>query len=63
MLSRFSHPNIIRLLGAGMMPRRFIVIEYLGGGSLNTVLENNKEKPGIVVLLQCSVVYINMTYT
>lgn len=47
MLSRFSHPHIIRLLGAGMMPRRFIVIEYLGGGSLATVLENNKEKPGL----------------
>ncbi len=47
MLSRFSHPHIIRLLGVGVMPRRFIVIEYLGGGSLNNVLENNKEKPGI----------------
>lgn len=47
MLSRISHPNIIRLMGAGRIPRRFIVLEYLGGGSLNTILSQNQAKPGI----------------
>lgn len=47
MLSRFNHPHIIKLLGAGCMPRRFIVIEFLGGGSLSTLLSQNQEKAGI----------------
>ena len=33
MLSRINHPNIIRLIGAGQHPRRFIVLEWLGGKS------------------------------
>lgn len=47
LLSRISHPNIIQLLGAGRVPRRFIVLEYLDGGSLSTVLSKNKNtQPG-----------------
>ena len=46
MLSRISHPNVIKLMGAGRVPRRFIVLEYLGGGSLNTILSQNQSKPG-----------------
>jgi hypothetical protein len=36
LLSRVSHPNIIKLLGVGTRPRRFLVLEYLGGGSLSS---------------------------
>ena len=41
MLARFDHPNIVKLLGAGRHPRRFIVLEHLGGGSLTDVLNGN----------------------
>ena len=41
-LARVSHPNIIRLLGAGNIPRKFIVLECLEGGSLNTLLARNQ---------------------
>lgn len=47
LLCRVSHPNIIRILGAGLFPRRFIVLEYLGGGTLNTMLSQNQAKPGL----------------
>lgn len=47
MLSRISHPNIIKLKGAGRIPRRFIVLEYLGGGSLSSILSQNQAKPGL----------------
>ena len=47
MLSRISHPNIIKLKGAGRIPRRFIVLEYLGGGSLSNILALNQAKPGL----------------
>ena len=33
-------------MGAGRLPRRFVVLEYLGGGSLNTILSQNATKPG-----------------
>jgi serine/threonine protein kinase len=36
LLSRVSHPNIIKLLGKGTAPRRFLVLEYLAGGSLSS---------------------------
>ena len=43
MLSRVSHPNIIKVIGSGESPRKFIVLEYLSGGTLKRLLE---EKPG-----------------
>ena len=46
-LCRLSHPSIIQLKGAGTQPRRFIVLEYLGGGSLHTVLSQNQSRPGL----------------
>ena len=46
-LSRLNHPNIIKVKGAGRNPRRFIVLEYLGGGSLQTMLSQNQSKPGL----------------
>jgi hypothetical protein len=45
-LARLNHPNIIKIIGAGHLPRRFVVVEYLGGGSLNQVLAPNVAKPG-----------------
>ena len=37
-LSRLNHGNIVRYLGSGFKPRRFIVLEYLEGGTLANVL-------------------------
>ena len=45
-LNRISHPNIIKLIGSGQLPRRFIVLEYLEGGTLNTILSKNQQKSG-----------------
>ena len=47
MLSRVNHPNIIKLIGAGRTPRCFIVLEWLGGGTLNSILQQNQIKPGL----------------
>jgi hypothetical protein len=47
MLARISHPNIIKVLGAGRVPRRFIVLEWLGGGSLNSILLQHQAQPGL----------------
>ena len=47
MLARISHKNVIKVLGAGRIPRRFIVLEYLGGGSLNSLLADHQAKPGL----------------
>merc|ERR1712000_392609 len=44
--ARMNHPNVVRLLGAGRQPRRFIVLEYLDGGSLSEVLHINEKKKG-----------------
>lgn len=46
-LSRLDHPNIIKLKGAGRSPRRFIVLEYIEGGSLNEKLQQNSTKSGL----------------
>jgi serine/threonine protein kinase len=43
MLARFDHPNIVKLIGAGRNPRRFIVLEHLAGGSLAQVLSGNEQ--------------------
>ena len=43
MLARIEHQHIIRVLGAGHDPRRFIVLEYLGGGSLHSKLREKKK--------------------
>lgn len=39
-LIRLNHPNIIKVLGAGRNPRRFMVMEYLSGGTLQSLLHN-----------------------
>ena len=37
-LSRLKHPHIVRFLGSGFQPRRFLVLELLDGGSLSHAL-------------------------
>ena len=39
-LNRISHQHIVKVLGAGCVPRRFIILEYLDGGSLSVVMRN-----------------------
>ena len=34
-LSRLDHPNIVKLLGSGRQPNRFLILELLDGGSLS----------------------------
>ena len=51
MLSRMNHPHIIHILGAGYEPRRFMVLEYLSGGSLNDLLAQNEAKKGFANLM------------
>jgi len=37
-LMKLEHPNIIGIQGAGMLPRQFIVIDYLEGGTLDDMM-------------------------
>jgi len=37
-LSRIAHPNIIKLLGSGTVPRKFLILECLQGGTLAHIL-------------------------
>ncbi len=46
LLSRIDHPNIIKVLGAGSQPRRFIVLEKLSQ-TLAGVLKEHEMKPGL----------------
>lgn len=41
-LVRLNHPNIIKVLGSGNGPRRFIILEYMSGGTLHTILDKNR---------------------
>eukprot|EP01036_Dinobryon_divergens_P033068 gene33068-42779_t len=38
-LAKVNHENIIRIIGAGEKPRKFIILEYLGGGTLDKLLD------------------------
>jgi serine/threonine protein kinase len=51
LLIRLDHPSIVKLMGAGRKPRRFVVLEYLGGGSLATVLNQSQSKKGLAAKL------------
>ena len=61
-LTRLNHPNIIKLKGAGRHPRRFLVLEYMEGGSLQTILTQNQAKPGLAQRLfrKPSFTYVNL---
>ena len=39
-LAKVDHENIIRIIGAGEKPRKFIILEYLGGGTLGKLLND-----------------------
>ena len=41
-LSKVDHENIVRINGAGEQPRKFIVLEYLSGGTLDRRLSELK---------------------
>ena len=43
-LSRVNHSNIIKLIGAGRIPRHFLILEYLKGGSLYNTLAETRAK-------------------
>ena len=47
-LVRVSHPHIIKIIAAGRIPRRFVVLEFLGSGSLNSILSANIKKTTFV---------------
>jgi len=50
MLSRLNHPNIVSYIGSGRHPRRFIVLEWLSGDTLHSILyRNQKSKPGVLM--------------
>eukprot|EP01036_Dinobryon_divergens_P022034 gene22034-30266_t len=42
LLASIDHPNIIAIKGAGVVPRKFIVVEHLPTGTLANVLDNPK---------------------
>lgn len=52
-------PSSIKI---GNTPRKFIVLEYLGGGTLNTILSQNQSKPGLASKLfrKPSFTYVNL---
>ena len=41
-LCKVDHPNIITVYGAGENPRKFIMLEYLGGGTLEKLIRNHQ---------------------
>jgi serine/threonine protein kinase len=40
-LEHCNHPHIVRYIGCGIHPRRFIVLEYLNEGTIDDHLQNN----------------------
>jgi serine/threonine protein kinase len=57
-LARLTHPNVVRILGAGGKPQKFIVLECLSGGTLKQLLHTQRE-PSTFSILQFSSVYFN----
>eukprot|EP00597_Dinobryon_sp_UTEXLB2267_P017141 CAMPEP_0201112506 /NCGR_PEP_ID=MMETSP0812-20130820/77296_1 /ASSEMBLY_ACC=CAM_ASM_000668 /TAXON_ID=98059 /ORGANISM="Dinobryon sp., Strain UTEXLB2267" /LENGTH=588 /DNA_ID=CAMNT_0047375877 /DNA_START=674 /DNA_END=2440 /DNA_ORIENTATION=+ len=50
MLARLSHPNVVKILGAGDTPQKFIVLEYLGGGTLQQLLHPPSDRKSTAIL-------------
>lgn len=46
-LTKANHPNIIGIHGAGDAPRKFIAIDYLGGGTLEDLIRRYQGSSGI----------------
>eukprot|EP01035_Chromulina_nebulosa_P033733 gene33733-45179_t len=49
-LAKVDHENIIHISGAGEQPRKFIILEYLGGGTLDRLLEDITSQERSLVL-------------
>ena len=43
LLARLDHPRIVKILGAGDIPRKFLVLEYLEGGTLQDKFDRTKK--------------------
>lgn len=41
LLARMDHPNVIKIIGSGNNPRRFLVLEYMSKGTLNNLLKKH----------------------
>lgn len=52
-LARLSHPNVVKILGAGEDPHKFIVLEYLSSGTLQELLHPQSD-PRSVSIIQFS---------
>eukprot|EP00808_Paulinella_micropora_P011250 g56651.t1 len=44
MLTKLWHRNIVHLIGVGVKPRLFMVMEFMAGGSLQDVLKQTREQ-------------------
>ena len=60
LLERLCHPNIVQIRGAGYCSSKFIVLEYIDGGSLSDVMEKRRiitlpKKRSFFSLFNCKV--------
>jgi serine/threonine protein kinase len=44
LLARIDHPHIVRALGAGKDPQKFLVLQYLGGGTLKNLFDKTNAR-------------------
>jgi serine/threonine protein kinase len=50
LLIRIQHKNVVKILGAGRQPRRFIVLELLDGGTLKDLFQSTISKQFLLPL-------------
>ena len=43
LLARIDHPHIVKILGAGFYPRKFLILQYLGGGTLQSKFDISRK--------------------
>ena len=43
LLARIDHPRIVKILGAGSYPRKFLILQYLGGGTLQARFDASRK--------------------
>ncbi len=49
LLSQIQHPNVVRLLASGVeVDHSFLVMEWIGGGSLKDMLDRAKREKGLI---------------
>ena len=59
-LSRINHPNVIEIIGWGVFPRKFLVLEWLGGETLGQILDKHVSKSGIKIFQKPSFTYLKL---